>query len=337
MENEQINVQSGKKTAKTWANLVSIGLAVLAFGFLFMDLLKYKDPAGNKSFLHIWDVFGAGQFQFMFVIGYALLVVSVPLLVAALAFEKKNNAISTAASASQFLAAIAFVLTPMLYLESVGGKSCTMEIGLGFAFAFALGAALFSFIYAFSKMPMTVHEITEDAILVAAAFALNFIKLPIGETGGSINLQLLPIYIIALRHGPFHGIVAGGIVLGLLTNFTDGYGIAVYPFDYLIGLGSAGLLGFFKPFIMGKEQKTYNVLGEIFLGVGILAATVVRMGGAIASSMIFYGMAEDFIGAFIYNILYVGPSALACLAVIMGLYGPLLRVNKLLPAREERN
>ena len=50
--------------------------------------------------------------------------------------------------------------------------------------------------------------------------------------------------------------------------------------------------------------------------------------------MTYYGMQNDFWGAFVYNILYVGPSALACLVVITGLYGPLLRVNKLLPARD---
>ena len=334
MENEQKTVQSGSKTAKSWANLVSIALAVLAFVFLFLTLIKFKDAEGQKSYLHIWDIFGAGQFQFMFVIGYVLLIASVPLLIAALIFEKKNNSISTAAVVCQFFAAVSFVMTPMLFLESMGGNSCTMEIGLALAFAFALAASFFSFIYAFSKKPMTVHEIAEDAILVAAAFALNFIKIPVGETGGSINLQLLPIYIIALRHGPFQGIIAGGIVLGLLTCFTDGYGFISFHYDYLIGLGSAGLLGFFKPLIMGKEQKSYNVLGEIFIVVGIFVATVVRMAGAIASSMTYYGMQNNFWGAFVYNILYVGPSALACLVVITGLYGPLLRVNKLLPARD---
>lgn len=334
MENEQTTVQSGSKTAKSWANLVSIALSVLAFGFLFLTLLKYKDINEAKFYLSIWDLFGASQFQFMFVIGYVLLIASVPLLVAALVFEKKSNAISTAASASQFLAAVAFVLTPMFYFQSYGGTICVMEIGLGLSFAFCLGASLFSFIYASSKMPMTVHEIAEDAILVAAAFALNFIKAPIGETGGSINLQLLPIYIIALRHGPFHGIISGGIVLGVLTCFTDGYGFASFAFDYLIGLGSAGVLGFFKPLIMGKEQKNYNIMGEVFIFVGILAATIVRMVGGVASSMLFYGYQEKFVGAVIYNIAYVGPSALVCLVVLMGLYGPFLRVNKLVPVKK---
>ena len=337
MNNEQKTVQSGPKTAKSWANLVSIVLSVLAFGFLFLTLLKFKDAAGEKSYLHIWDVFGAGQFQFMFVIGYALLVVSVPLLIAAFVFEKKGSAISTAASASQFLAAIAFVLTPMMYCNSMGGKSCTMEIGLALAFAFALAASLFSFIYAFSKMPMTVHDIAEDAILIAAAFALNFAKIPVpwAFTGGSINFQMLPLFIIALRHGPLHGVVAGGLVYGLLTCFTEGYGFATYPFDYLIGFGSVAVLGFFKPLIMGKNQKSYNVMGEIFLALGVILATFVRLAGGTASSMVIYEY--NFVDALLYNLTYVPASGVIALAVLMLLYGPLLRVNKLLPAKEERN
>ena len=216
----------------------------------------------------------------------------------------------------------------------MGGKG-TMEIGLAMGFALSLAASLFSFIYAFSKMPITVHEITEDAILVATAFALNFLKVGIGETGGSINLQLLPIYLIALRHGPLHGLVSGGIVLGLLTCFTDAYGFAFYPFDYLIGLGSAGVLGFFKPLIMGKDQKDYNIMGEAFLVVGVVAASVIRMVGGMTSSIIYYEY--SFEAAFVYNILYVGPSAGLCLVLLMALYGPLLRVNKLLPTREQGN
>ena len=334
MENEQINVQSGKKTAKSWANLVSIALSVLAFGFLFLTLVKFKDADGNKSFLHIWDLFGAGQFQFMFVIGYALLIASVPLLISAFVFEKKGSAISTAASACQFLAAVAFVITPMMYCDSMGGKSCTMEIGLALSFAFVLAASLFSFIYAFSKMPMTVHDIAEDAILVAAAFALNFAKIPVpwAFTGGSINFQMLPLFIIALRHGPLHGVIAGGIVYGLLTCFTDGYGFVTYPYDYLIGFGSIAVLGFFKPFIMGENQKYYNVKGEIFLAVGVLLATVVRLAGSTISSMVVYEY--TFIDALAYNATYIPASGVVALVVLMLLYGPLLRVNKLLPARE---
>ena len=334
MENEQTNVQSGQKTAKSWANLVSIALSVLAFGFLFLTLVKFKDADGNKSFLHIWDLFGAGKFQFMFVIGYALLIASVPLLISSFVFEKKGNAISTAASGIQFLAAIAFVLTPMMYCDSMGGKSCTMEIGLALAFSFALAASLFSFIYAFSKMPMTVHDIAEDAILVAAAFALNFAKIPVpwAFTGGSINFQMLPLFIIALRHGPLHGVIAGGIVYGLLTCFTDGYGFVTYPYDYLIGFGSIAVLGFFKPFIMGENQKYYNVKGEIFLAVGVILATLVRLAGGTISSMVVYEY--QFVDALVYNLTYVPASGVVALAVLMLLYGPLLRVNKLLPARE---
>ena len=82
---------------------------------------------------------------------------------------------------------------------------------------------------------------------------------------------------------------------------------------------------------MSEKQKSYNVLGEIFIFVGILVATIVRMGGGIASSMTYYGMQKDFWGAVIYNIAYVGPSALLCAVILMALYGPFLRVNRLIP------
>ena len=262
MENEQINVQSGKKTAKSWANYVSIALAALGLLFLLLLLVKYKDIEGNKHFYYIWDLFSAEKFQFMPLVGIILLVASIPLYV----FGKRNTALPTAAFILQILAAVAFFLTPNMYVQSMGGKSCTMEVGLALAFACSMASAFFGIVYAYSTMPITVREMAEDGILVAAAVALNFLKIPAPEalTGGSINLQFLPLFILALRHGPLHGFIASGIAFGLITCLTDGYGFQYYPFDYLIGFGSAAVLGFFKPLILGKNQKTYNVDGEYF-------------------------------------------------------------------------
>lgn len=333
MENEQINVQSGKKTAKSWANYVSIALAALGLLFLLLLLVKYKDIEGNKHFYYIWDLFSAEKFQFMPLVGIILLVASIPLYV----FGKRNTALPTAAFILQILAAVAFFLTPNMYVQSMGGKSCTMEVGLALAFACSMASAFFGIVYAYSKMPITVREMAEDGILVAAAVALNFLKIPAPEalTGGSINLQFLPLFILALRHGPLHGFIASGIAFGLITCLTDGYGFQYYPFDYLIGFGSAAVLGFFKPLILGKNQKTYNVDGEYFLFLGVLAATIVRMAGGMASSMVFYGY--SFLEAYLYNLSYVPASNLIALIILMVLYGPLITINRRFPVDEQGN
>ena len=55
-----------------------------------------------------------------------------------------------------------------------------------------------------------VHDIVEIAMLSALSIVLDqFLKIRIGATGGSINLAMLPLLIISLRHGPFKGFIGG--------------------------------------------------------------------------------------------------------------------------------
>ena len=131
---------------------------------------------------------------------------------------------------------------------------------------------------------------------------LNLIKIPVGPTGGSINFQMLPLMIIALRHGPQHGFIAGGIIYGLLTCLTDGYGFACYPFDYLIGFGSVAVMGFFRKFIFAKEQNNYNVKGILFILLAGALSTAVRYIGSNVSSIVVYGYTLE--AALAYNAFY---------------------------------
>ena len=60
-------------------------------------------------------------------------------------------------------------------------------------------AILTEFIVSYRKNQMTIRDIAEDGMLIAMAIILDFIKIPIGATGGSINLQMLPLFVIALN------------------------------------------------------------------------------------------------------------------------------------------
>lgn len=330
MENEQINVQSGSKTAKSWTNLVSIVLSVLAIASLFLPLLKYEISDDVDGFLFMWDLFGANPFQYVFVVGFILIAIALPLVV----FGKEISACESGAILALLLGAAFLFLTPNVYNESTNGET-ELFTGLALSFSFAIAAAVFAIGHSFQKMPITIRSMAEDAILIATAFALNFLKIPVGPTGGSINLQMLPLFIIALRHGPFHGLVCGGIIYGLLTCFTDGWGFASYPFDYLIGFGSVAVLGFFKPLIVGKDQEFYNVKGLIFIAVGGILATTIRFFGSSISSVVLWE--TDFVEALIYNAGYIPASGAAAFLILMAIYGPLLRVNRRFPVEEQGN
>ncbi len=187
-------------------------------------------------------------------------------------------------------------------------------------------AAFLSLAIASKEISITVSDITEMGILIGLALALNFVKIVQMPTGGSINFQMLPLFILALRKGPIKGFIGAGIAYGLISCITDGYGIATYPFDYLLGFGSVCVLGFFTPYIFGENQNNYNLKGEIFIFVGALISTLIRFIGGTVSSLIIYGY--DLVPAMEYNSLYVSISGLISIALIMAVYGPFIRVNK---------
>ena len=182
-----------------------------------------------------------------------------------------------------------------------------------------------------SNQSATTRQIAEEGVLLSLAFVLNLIKIPVGATGGSINFQMLPLMIIALRHGPSHGFISSGIVYGLLTCLTDGYGFACYPFDYLIGFGSVAVMGLFRKHIFSDEQEGYNFKGLLCIFIAGILSTCIRFVGSSASSIIVYGY--DLKGALAYNVLYIPLSGLAATIAFMALYSPLIRINRMYPVK----
>ena len=200
----------------------------------------------------------------------------------------------------------------------------------------ALGIAFCTIAFSFTTIPdkrRTVREIAEEGVMISLAFVLSLVKIPIGVTGGSINFQMLPLMIIALRHGPAHGFAAGGIIYGLLTCLTDGYGFACYPFDYLIGFGSVAIIGLFRKYIFSENQQGYNIKGLIFIFIAGLLSTFVRYVGSNVSSIVVYGYTLQ--AALAYNAFYIPLSGLISTVALMALYAPLIQINNRYPVRSE--
>ncbi len=180
-----------------------------------------------------------------------------------------------------------------------------------------------------------VRDITEIAMLCAMAILLDrFIRIGVGATGGSINICMVPLYVIALRHGWFKGLISGGIVFGLSSCLLDEYGIQTYPLEYFIAFGCIAILGIFGRLINKLFQKD-NPKG-VAISYGILIAcigvcAVIRWFMASIDSVIFYDYA--FGPALVYNAPYVFFSALG-VGVIVSLLLPTIKiVNNLYPTK----
>lgn len=205
-------------------------------------------------------------------------------------------------------------------------KSVDVSWGLACSILFIMIAAGSTLFVNKGLFKLSTHAIAEDGVLIALAFVLNFVKVPLAASG-SVNLQLLPLFIIALRRGPLHGLVTSGVVYGLLTCLTDGYGLITFPFDYLIGFGSAGFVGIFSKYVLDENKNFWARVGV--LSGSVVVATFIRLIGGMASSMILYEY--GFMKSLAYNIPYICLSGLAALVVLLALYYPLLKLNKIKP------
>jgi thiamine transporter len=144
-------------------------------------------------------------------------------------------------------------------------------------------------------MKPSTKILSEAAVLVALAGALNFIKIYALPQGGSITAgAMVPICWFALRRGPKWGIFAGVVFsLVVMLNPVDFY--VVHPvqllLDYPIAFGALGLAGAFRK---------HPLVG---VGVGILGRFISHF----VSGVVFFSMfAPPGMSPFLYSAIYNG-------------------------------
>jgi|LGVF01.2.fsa_nt_gb thiamine transporter len=165
---------------------------------------------------------------------------------------------------------------------------------------------------------METRKLTEIAILIALAAVLEVIALLIPilrmPYGGSVSLGMLPIIIIAFRHGVKEGLIAG-FIFGVINYMLGLNGATVHwvslIFDYSLAFTVLGFAGIFK-----KTAWTSNisfVLG-IFLG-GFLRYIVHSIAGVIFWSEYAGDFNPYFYSFIVYNLPYMAGSILLCIIV----------------------
>lgn len=319
--------------------VLAIGLSMIG---PFFDIRLKADGQKIDTVYRLTDLLftspAGTTIQVLFIVTYLVL----PLVACGFVFlGKLHNNFYVVAILLFLLIAITCILTNDVVATSLSETTGDNYSTHGVHFCFVLPIIVFFvagtavLILASRNITITVSDLTEMGILVGLALALNFVKIVQFRTGGSVNFQMVPLFILALRKGPLKGFIGAGIAYGLISCITDGYGIATYPFDYLIGFGSACVLGFFTKYIFGEDQTTYNLKGLLFLFVGGLISTFIRYVGGCASSMIIYGY--TLLPAMSYNLIYVSVSGAIGITVIMGIYGPFIKVNRRFPSNNNKS
>ena len=173
----------------------------------------------------------------------------------------------------------------------------------------------------------------EGAVLVALAYALSFLKIPIGFSfggfGGSVDLVMIPLLVFALRRGLWRGLAAG-LVFGTLKFFFAGGSALNWQsmlLDYSFAYMAVGLAGVCR----GEPTPLRFALGAL---VGCAARFLVHF----VSGVTIYAqyMPEKFLGlampdpsvwSAIYNATYMLPNTVIAVAALAALCIPLKKVK----------
>ncbi|SES74010.1 energy-coupled thiamine transporter ThiT [Anaerobranca gottschalkii] len=146
-----------------------------------------------------------------------------------------------------------------------------------------------------------IKILVETSMMLALAFILSYFRIGQMPQGGSISLQMIPIFLIALRWGFKAGTIAG-VAFGVLKIIGPGFWFA-HPIqvilDYPLAFGVIGIAGLLRD----------NQL------LGISIAGLLRFLAHFISGIVFFGQYAPegqsvFIYSLIYNATYMVPEIL---------------------------
>ena len=167
-----------------------------------------------------------------------------------------------------------------------------------------------------STSKLTLRALTEGAIFVAMAQILGYIKLFSLPNGGSITLNMLPIFIYCARWGFGPGMLASisYSILQLLLDGAYAWGWQSIIGDYIIAYSVLGIAGLFH------KQKNGFFIGTVagslarFVAAWVVGATV--WGEYMPDT--FFGMTMT--SPWIYSVLYNGAYMLPCAVLVLAAY-----------------
>ena len=152
------------------------------------------------------------------------------------------------------------------------------------------------------NLRLNVRQIALLGMLVAISIVLDSVfKFYQQANGGSINLAMVGLTLIALSLPPFQAWLGITIVFGVLTALLDGY-IAYYLFDYFFALTGFALISLMRKPILTSGKW----VGYYFFTFGFFLAGMWRLTMHVISGVLYFEV--DLIGSLIYNLSYLVPS-----------------------------
>ena len=172
---------------------------------------------------------------------------------------------------------------------------------------------------------MGIRALCEGAIMVALSLILGLFKVFELPQGGSISLEMLPLFLYCVRWGMKSGFVAC-LAFGVLQIFVQGvlaYGWQSILLDYIAAFTVIGVAGLFR----GRERGIFwgTLLGAAarFAVHFISGITIYRI---LAPTELFNTtFTSPWMYSLAYNGSYVAIDTAICLIIFAALYLPLRR------------
>ncbi len=170
-------------------------------------------------------------------------------------------------------------------------------------------------------MNKRISFIVEVALFSALAFVLDLFSFRAWGQGGSISLQMLPIFIISYRWGLAGGLTSG-LVFGLIQML---YGYIINPIqgilDYPLAFTLVGLSGIFSMTIYKSIDADNKVRSNSLIAVSTLIGASGRFISHVLSAIIYFASGAP-VGqavwayAVIYNGSFMVPSYILTIIVL---------------------
>jgi thiamine transporter len=132
--------------------------------------------------------------------------------------------------------------------------------------------------------------VVEIALTVALGAVLHFVRVWQMPAGGTVSLEMLPVFVLALRRGPWVGVAAGAL-LGLLDLMLEPYVVHWVQFllDYPVAFGLIGLAGFVSPAWRAASRDGRVAKASVWLlPVAVIVGALGRYLAHLASGVIFF-------------------------------------------------
>lgn len=173
--------------------------------------------------------------------------------------------------------------------------------------------------------------ICEVAIFSALGIVFDYLCgsfLKISINGGSINIAMLPIFLVSYKWGYKGGLITG-LLVGTIQMLWAGSNI-IHPIqailDYSLAYSAIGIAGFFFKDIQNKSIWKRNVIAIL----ACVIAVFVRLVFATLSGRYYWGCA-NIIESLTINLSYLLPSMIICIVLFLVLINTL---NKFLTIKK---